>query len=442
VTPRILIIAGSDAGGGAGIQADIKTVTMLGGYAMTAITAITAQNTLGVQAVLPVPTEMVIAQIESCVSDIGVDAVKIGMIGSAATANAVVDYLERLSPSPSGEGLGWGLSPDAPTIGTAPPPTPPLKGRGLSIPIVFDPVMVATSGDVLADADTIAAFERLMRIATVTTPNLPELRVLVPAVRPEPVEGLASTGVASGADGASTSSARTGEGAALLAQAFGTTVLIKGGHGEGNTLTDRLIGPDGEIARWSSDRIVTTSTHGTGCTLASAIATFLGQGQSLATAVANARQFVRLALHAAPGLGGGHGPMGHQAVRLDLGPDRRLNQVTLGLADYVASCDFYRTLGLTQIVATDDAHYARFEASGGVTLSIERGAEPTLFFECADLDAEVARLQAAGLVFDQPPTDQPWLWREARLTDPGGNKICLYQAGENRRYPPWRLPDA
>ncbi|MFA6605977.1 MAG: bifunctional hydroxymethylpyrimidine kinase/phosphomethylpyrimidine kinase [Sphingomonas sp.] len=438
MTPRILIIAGSDSGGGAGIQADIKTVTMLGGHAMTAITAITAQNTLGVQAVLPVPTEMVIAQIESCVSDIGIDAVKIGMIGSAATAHAVADWLEGLFSHSSfpGEGRGPGAKVEVTKRGDPFASGAPL-GPGLrrgsetgKLPIVFDPVMVATSGDVLADADTIAAFERLMRIATVVTPNLPELRVLAPA------------GVASGADGASTSSARTGEGAALLAQAFGTTVLIKGGHGEGNTLTDRLIGPDGEIARWSSDRIVTTSTHGTGCTLASAIATFLGQGQSLATAVANARQFVRLALHDAPGLGGGHGPMGHQAVRLDCGPDRRLNQVTLGLADYAASCDFYRTLGLTQIGATDDAHYARFEASGGATLSIERGAEPTLFFECADLDAEVARLQAAGLVFDQPPTDQPWLWREARLTDPGGNKICLYQAGENRRYPPWRLPDA
>src|ERR1700755_2499927 len=132
-TPRILIIAGSDSGGGAGIQADIKTVTMLGGHAMTAITALTAQNTLGVQAVLPVPTDMVVAQINSVVTDIGVDAVKIGMIGSAATANAVADVLEHLD-----------------------------------VPVVFDPVMVATSGSVLADDETIAAFARLMRIAEVT----------------------------------------------------------------------------------------------------------------------------------------------------------------------------------------------------------------------------------------------------------------------------------
>ena len=245
MTARILIIAGSDSGGGAGIQADIKTVTMLGGHAMTAVTAITAQNTLGVQAVQAIPTKMVIAQIDSVVSDIGVDAVKIGMIGSAETANAVAGRLETLS-----------------------------------VPIIFDPVMVATSGSMLANTATIAAFERLMRIAILTTPNLPELEAL-------------------------------GGEAALI----GPT-LIKGGHGEGDTIIDRLVGPKGEIARWSDKRIDTTSTHGTGCTLASAIACLMGQQVELVDAIAQARQFVRLALHAAPGLGGGHGPMGHQSVRL------------------------------------------------------------------------------------------------------------------------------
>jgi hydroxymethylpyrimidine/phosphomethylpyrimidine kinase len=245
MTARILIIAGSDSGGGAGIQADIKTVTMLGGHAMTAVTAITAQNTLGVQAVHAIPTAMVISQIDSVVSDIGVDAIKIGMIGSAETANAVAERLEQLS-----------------------------------VPIIFDPVMVATSGSVLADSDTIAAFERLMRIATLTTPNLPELEAL------------------------------GGEGALLGA------TLIKGGHGEGDVITDRLVGTEGEIARWSDTRIETTSTHGTGCTLASAIASLLGQKVELMEAIAQARQFVRLALHAAPVLGRGHGPMGHQSVRL------------------------------------------------------------------------------------------------------------------------------
>ncbi len=140
--PRILIIAGSDSGGGAGIQADIKTVTMLGGHAMTAITAVTAQNTLGVTAVHTVPTETVMAQIDAVIDDIGIDAVKIGMIGSPFTALHIAARLEELK----------------------------------DIPIVFDPVMVATSGATLADDATVAAFGKLMDVATIATPNLPELQ--------------------------------------------------------------------------------------------------------------------------------------------------------------------------------------------------------------------------------------------------------------------------
>src|SRR5690606_24347636 len=141
--PRILVIAGSDSSGGAGIHADIKTITMLGGYAMTAITAVTAQNTLGVTGVEALSAEMVGAQIDACISDIGVDAVKIGMLGSPEIAHVVLDRLESLEAA-----------------------------------VVFDPVMVATTGAVLADDDTIAAFERLMRMATLTTPNVPELAAL------------------------------------------------------------------------------------------------------------------------------------------------------------------------------------------------------------------------------------------------------------------------
>ena len=370
MTPRVLIVAGSDSGGGAGIQADLKTVTMLGGHAMTAVTAITAQNTLGVNAVHPVPADMVLAQIDAVVGDIGVDAVKIGMIGSAETAHRVAERLKTLD-----------------------------------VPIVFDPVMVATSGAMLADQATIAAFTRLMRRATVVTPNLPELEAL-------------------------------GGEAKVLEQ--GCALLAKGGHGAGEMLVDRLVTRDGELARWEASRIPTTSTHGTGCTLASALATFLALGYPLKAAVARARQFVRIALRDAPGLGAGHGPMGHHHVRLDLGPGSRLNQVTLPLAP--GAIDFWRALGLRQIVSTEDGHYARFEAAGGATLSLEADAEPTIFLECDDLDAEVARLRAAGVVFDQPPTDQPWRWREARLRDPAGNALCLYQADENRRFPPWRLP--
>lgn len=240
---RILIIAGSDSGGGAGIQADVKAITMLGGHAMTAITAITAQNTLGVQAVHPVPTGMVLAQMESCIADIGVDAVKIGMIGSAATAQAVAGRLEQLD----------------------------------GIPIVFDPVMVATSGSVLADAETIAAFERLMGLATLVTPNIPELEAL-------------------GGDD--------------LAARFATHVLAKGGHGEGAMLTDRLLGPDRIVKAWSNARIETRHSHGTGCTLASATACGLGEGLELVPAIERARAYVRAALELAPGLGQGHGPLG------------------------------------------------------------------------------------------------------------------------------------
>jgi hydroxymethylpyrimidine/phosphomethylpyrimidine kinase len=241
--PRILVIAGSDSGGGAGIQADIKTITMLGGHAMTAITAITAQNTLGVQAVHPIPTDMVIAQIDSVVSDIGVDAVKIGMIGSAETANAVADRLEAID-----------------------------------VPIVFDPVMISTSGHVLADAPTIAAFERLMRLASVVTPNLPELEAL------------------GGKD-------------AILAH--GCHLLAKGGHGEGPWIIDELLSPGGPLAHWQAKRIETDDTHGTGCTLASGVAAGLGQGLPIADAVIRAIRFVRIALIHGPGLGQGHGPMGH-----------------------------------------------------------------------------------------------------------------------------------
>ena len=247
--PRILSIAGSDSSGGAGIQADIKTITMLGGYAMTAITAITAQDTTGVHAVETLSPAMVSAQIDACVDDIGVDAVKIGMLGSAEIAHVVADRLERLSA-----------------------------------PIVFDPVMVATSGSVLADSGTIAAFERLMKLATVTTPNVPELQAL-------------------GGD----------EGMERRAVAY----LAKGGDAEGAVVVDGLVVPGKEPVVWHSPRIDTPHSHGTGCTLSTAIAVHLAQGMDLETAIGRAREFVRAALLAAPGFGKGRGPMGHQAVRAE-----------------------------------------------------------------------------------------------------------------------------
>ena len=373
---RILIIAGSDSGGGAGIQADIKTVTMLGGHAMTAVTAITAQNTLGVDAVHMVPTHVVIDQIAAVVSDIGVDAVKIGMLGNADTAHAVADSLSELS-----------------------------------CPIIFDPVMVATSGAVLADADTISAFERLMRLATLTTPNVPELKAL------------------GGKD-------------ALLARRI--PLLLKGGHAEGEDIVDELHLALGQSTTWSDQRIETRSTHGTGCTLATAIATGLGQGMELVAAVERARLFVRLALLDAPGLGQGHGPMGHQSVREDAmvaGPS--LNQVTVGCRDYAASVDFYKALGLSQIVDSPANGYARFEVPNGVTFSIHQSDDfatsTVVYFESKRLDAWVTELSSQGYVFEHMPQEQSWGWREARLLDPAGNMVCLYSAGENRRYPAWRI---
>ncbi len=385
-TPRILIIAGSDSGGGAGIQADIKTVTMLGGHAMTAVTAITAQNTLGVTAVHAVPTEIVLAQIDAVIDDIGIDSIKIGMIGSHFTALHIAERLQRLE----------------------------------GIPIVFDPVMVATSGATLADDATVAAFGKLMDVAMISTPNLPELKRL------------------------------TGEedevAAALkLVAEHRCAILIKGGHEEGDALADALIEED-NMTSWQGQRIDTTSTHGTGCTLASGIAFYLGAGFGLAQAVERARLFVRMALHEAPGLGQGHGPLGQQAVRMDTGLGLRLNQVTVTGKDYAKMVDFYRKLGLKQIVDSPENQYARFDV-GGTTFSIqcdpeaEIGETIAIYIECEDLDDRVEQLARSGIPFEHGPRNQPWMWREARLRDPSGNTVFFYRAGEARRFPPWRLED-
>ena len=247
--PRILVIAGSDSSGGAGIQADIKTITMLGGYAMTAITAVTAQNTRGVQAVETLSPDLVAAQIDACLGDIGADAVKIGMLGSADIAEVVADRLEDLGK-----------------------------------PIVFDPVMIATSGAALADEETIEVFGWLMDIATLTTPNVAELAAL---------------------------------GGRVALEQAGAAFLAKGGDADGPVVTDMLVRPGQPDRLWTAPRIATRHTHGTGCTLSSAIATLLAQGMPLEQAIERAREFVRAALEAAPGFGSGHGPMGHQAVRRD-----------------------------------------------------------------------------------------------------------------------------
>lgn len=251
MTARVLVIAGSDSSGGAGIQADIKTITMLGGYAMTSITAITAQDTTGVHDVLALPVSLVEAQFRACVDDIGVDAVKIGMLGRPELVSCVHDLLLTLPPG---------------------------------VPVVFDPVMVATSGAALNSSGTAQAMASLLPLATLVTPNLPELEAL-------------------------------GGVEALLRAA--PAVLAKGGHGKGDDITDALHRQGRDPLVWSAPRIETRHTHGTGCTLASAIAVGLGQGLGLEAAICRARAFVRAALLAAPGFGRGSGPLGHQAVQMD-----------------------------------------------------------------------------------------------------------------------------
>lgn len=254
---RVLIIAGSDSGGGAGIQADIKTITALGAYASTAITALTAQNTLGVQGVLPVPPAFVRQQIDVVLDDIGADAIKIGMLADVPVIEIVADALQS-------------------------------RPR---LPLVLDPVMVAKGGArLLAPPAVRALMDCLFPLATVITPNLPEAEALVG----RPVPDLPAMR----------------EAAASLLQLGAAAVLLKGGHLLGDILTDLLVTAGG-CEEMVAQRIDTRHTHGTGCTLASAIAAGLAQGLGLSAAVHRARDYVQRAIATAPGFGGGHGPLNH-----------------------------------------------------------------------------------------------------------------------------------
>lgn len=256
---RLLAIAGSDSSGGAGIQADIKTASALGVYAMTAITAVTAQDTTGVGAVQLIAPDIVREQIERCLSDIGADAIKIGMLGSADIARAVAAV---------------------------------LAARAKDIPLVVDPVMVATSGTALADAGVVEVLKaEFFPRAALVTPNLPE------------AERLCGFPVATLDD-----VVRAGE---TLLSLGSQAVLIKGGHGGGDTLTDTLFTPDDPPRAFTAARIETRHIHGTGCTLSTAIACGLGQGMALTDAVARAHAFVQEAIRTAPGFGAGHGPLNH-----------------------------------------------------------------------------------------------------------------------------------
>ncbi len=267
--PRVLTIAGSDSGGGAGIQADLKTFAALGCYGMTAITALTAQNTLGVRAIHGVPPAMLREQIDAVVEDIGLDAVKIGMLHAPEIVQTVADAIDRHV----------------------------LKK------VVLDPVMVATSGAVLIENPAIAALVReLFGRATVVTPNLDEACLLVG----RPLNGEDDMQVAA---------------QELLAMGA-HAVLLKGGHLAGDVVSDLLVLKNGEAHWMRAPRIHTANTHGTGCTLSSAIAAQLALGASLLEAVQAARVYVRAALEAGAKVrtGAGSGPLNHghapQAMRL------------------------------------------------------------------------------------------------------------------------------
>jgi len=259
--PRLLTIAGSDSGGGAGIQADLKTFAAHGAYGMSVITALTAQNTREVRSVLEVPPQMVAAQIDAVLDDIGADAIKIGMLASAEVIRAVAGRLRA-------------------------------HLAGTTVPIVLDPVMVAKSGDRLLREDAVEALATdLLPLATLITPNVPELETL--------------TGLAAG-----TEEERLRAAEALAAR--GPAVLAKGGHADGVEVVDLLLA-GGQVHRFTHPRLRTTSTHGTGCTLSSAIAARLGAGEDLARAVEGATEYLLGAMAAAYplGKGNGHGPVDH-----------------------------------------------------------------------------------------------------------------------------------
>ncbi|MGI8839886.1 MAG: bifunctional hydroxymethylpyrimidine kinase/phosphomethylpyrimidine kinase [Caulobacteraceae bacterium] len=254
---RVLIIAGSDSGGGAGVQADIKTVTALGGYAATAITAITVQNTLGVREIFPIPAALIEAQARAVLDDIGADALKIGMLGSAEAAETVARLLD-IAPG---------------------------------VPAVIDPVMAAKGGESLLSAPALDVLRNLLvSRAALLTPNAPEAAALTgqPARTTDDLR-------------------RAGE---ALLRMGAAAVLMKGGHIDGESVVDLLMTPSGETT-FEVLRIATRHTHGTGCTLASACAVGLAQGMSLEAAVARAWGYTAEAIRRAPGLGSGHGPLDH-----------------------------------------------------------------------------------------------------------------------------------
>jgi len=257
---RVLTIAGSDSGGGAGIQADLKTFSALGCYGMSAITALTAQNTMAVKEVFPISADFVKTQIDAVFEDIGADAVKIGMLGNTNIIKAVAECLMLHAAKK----------------------------------IVLDPVMIAKSGDPLLHRSSVHALkENLIPIATLITPNIPETEVLI--------------------DHKLETNTDIEEAARMLQHLGAESVLIKGGHAQGNSCADYLLTASGEMHWFESPRIESKNTHGTGCTLSSAIAAYLAKGYPLKEAVSEAKSYISHAIEAAKDLsvGNGHGPVHH-----------------------------------------------------------------------------------------------------------------------------------
>lgn len=255
---RVLSIAGSDSGGGAGIQADIKAITALGAYAATAVTSITVQNTLGVSDIHPVPTAIISAQIRAVLEDIGADAIKTGMLATGDVIETVVEA---------------------------------LRAQGQSVPLIVDPVMVAKGGASLLAGDAIGALRTLMLpLADLVTPNLPE------------AEALSGRKISTVHD--------MHQAARLILELGPKAVLLKGGHLQGDHVIDVYVGHD-STHEWMSPRIITDHTHGTGCTLASAIATGFAQGMNAIDSISRGRAYVLQAIRTAPGFGNGHGPLNH-----------------------------------------------------------------------------------------------------------------------------------
>ena len=260
---RVLIIAGSDSSGGAGIQADIKTVTALDGYAATAITALTAQNTLGVHGIFPIPPDFVRQQMAAVLSDIGVDAIKTGMLADSGIVETVAETLAAMTQS---------------------------------VPLIVDPVMISSSGTRLLSADAIVVLKhRIIANAFILTPNIPEAETLL-GRKIESLDAMIE--------------------AAAALQALGPPIVVlKGGHLAGDTVRD-VVREGAALYVLEAPRIDTRHTHGTGCTLASAIATGIAQGMAPRAAIERAHAYVQAAIRAAPGLGHGRGPLNHAVTPL------------------------------------------------------------------------------------------------------------------------------